>query len=110
MRKVQAKQQAKLRQLCENETSNALMFLVWVVVTKLVMRLHYSLFKRGTWYNRVQARREEDRRIGCVDFCADVGNNPAKRVLVCISDMLLEPSGGWLRVFDVGVLTAWPHC
>ena len=56
MRKLQAKQRTKLRQLCEQCATNSLLFLVWTVCTQLIMPLHYRLFKRGTWHNRMQSR------------------------------------------------------
>ena len=80
-----------MRQLCEQCPTNSLLFLVWTVCTQLIMPLHYRLFKRGTWYNRMQSRLEADRRFGCFDFCCGPARNPAAKVLTCISNMLLLP-------------------
>ena len=114
MRKLQAKQRTKLRQLCEQCVTNSLLFLVWTVCTQLIMPLHYRLFKRGTWYNRMQSRLEADRRFGCFDFCCGPARNPAAKVLTCISNMLLLPEASGrvdlkLVFLKYGSLADWPE-
>ena len=113
MRKLQAKQQDKLRQLFENCDANSMLCLVWVVVVKLIMRLHYRLFKRGTWYNRQQSRKEADRRFGCFDFCGGHARNPAALLLTSITNMMLNPENAGasdlnLLFLKYGSFVDWP--
>ena len=91
-RKVQEKQRAKLALLVADRERTPMLFLVWLCVVKLIMPLHYRLFKRGVFYSHASSKPEEERRFGCFEFCS-ARRNPALKVLTAITAMLFDPNG-----------------
>ena len=66
-------------------------FLVWLTVTKLVMVLHYRLFKRGSFFSHSKDKHEEKSRVGCFEFCRGPADSPASKMLTGFAAMLLDP-------------------
>eukprot|EP00973_Karenia_brevis_P092295 12411703-Karenia_brevis.AAC.1 len=109
-----AKQQEKLQTLASGDDTTSNLFLVWLVVVQLIMPLHYRLFKRGTFYNRIQARPQQDQRFACFEFCSGTSKNPAAKLLCTITDMLLDPMTAGREALQLifwkfgSELTDWP--
>ena len=92
-RKLQAKQRDKILSLV-NHGDAMMLFLVWMVVTQVVMVLHYRLFKRGVFYSHMQQSKDEARkRFACFEFCRGADTNPAAKALNAIGSMLFHPDG-----------------
>ena len=89
-RKLQDKQKAKILQLIENTDIVPMMFLVWLIVMQLLMPLHYRLFKRGIFYNHMQAKPHEEQRFACFE-CCDMRRSPAVKSLAAIALMMYSP-------------------
>ena len=61
-----------------------MLFLVWIAITQLIMTLHYRLFKRGVFWNHMQAKQEADRRFAVFEFRRGPDSNPAAKLLAAI--------------------------
>lgn len=87
-----AKQREKILDLFDNRAAQArpMVFLVWVTVVSHIMKLHFRLFKAGTWHSH---KRQGVERIGCFPFCRRPCDNPAAKLLSAIGAMLLDPMG-----------------
>ena len=113
-RKLQAKQQAKLMQLVEQTDHTILLFLVWLVIVRTIMPLHWRLFKRGIFFNHMTRKPVADQRIGCFEFCRGGTDSPAGKLMATLSSMLLMPETAGRKELDLlflryGQTTAqWP--
>ena len=68
-------------------------FLVWITITQLIMTLHYRLFKRGVFWNHMQAEEEADRRFAVFEFCRGPDSNPAGKLLTAVGQIMFDPDG-----------------
>ena len=86
------------------------MTLVWLVVTHMIMIVHYKLFKHGTFYSQ----RGDLDGINIFDFVGPVHTNPVAQAMAALVAMLLDPMGSgrrhlrllWLKLGDN--LDHWP--
>ena len=90
-RKLQAKQQTKLMQLVEQDANTILLFLVWLVVVQTIMPLHWRLFKRGTFFNHMSHKSDDEQRLACFEFCRGGRRSPSGKLMVTLSSMLMAP-------------------
>ena len=65
-----------------------LLTLVWLVVCSVVMRVHYRLFKHGTWLTH-----RKGIRCNVFEFSRRSPRNPVISSLSDIASMLLDPLG-----------------
>ena len=91
-RKLKAKQCDKILGLVQNAAA-PMLFLVWITITQLIMTLHYRLFKRGVFWNHMQAKQEADRRFAVFEFCRGLDSNPAAKLLTAIGQIMFNPDG-----------------
>ena len=73
--------------LCHGHAKNLL--LVWLVVNVPIMRVHYTLFKHGTWLSH----RDPIKGLSVCDFVDKGGRNPFAAVLDAFASILLNPTG-----------------
>ena len=85
---LQDKQKKKLLQFVDAPISTSILFLVWLVVVRLIMPLHYKLFKRGMFFSHANAGQE---RFACFEFCGGPNKSPAAKILSALCDMILDP-------------------
>ena len=75
--------------------------LVWMVISDIVMPIHYRLFKYATFFSH-----SKDTRCGMFEYCGqDSGHrSPAVKALVDMANIVLDPSASGL--VHLGPLTA----
>ena len=108
-RKLAAKQQEKISRLIEDPDSVQMSFLVWLSIMTILMPLHYSLFKRGGFFNQRDSTNEQDCH-GCFHYC-DLRRSPATKALRAISSMMCSGSDSEharLLVLRFGREQHWP--
>ena len=82
---------ARLRRVHDFFSMSAakILTLVWLVVCSVVMRVHYRLFKHGTWFTH-----REGIRCNAFEFAGHTPRSPAVAALSALAAMLLDPRCG----------------
>ena len=87
-----------------------LLTLVWLVVCSVVMRVHYRLFKHGTWFTH-----RKGIRCNVFELSRRSPRNPVISPLSAIASMLLDPLGSGAQHLELIRLrfgedmAFWPH-
>ena len=108
-RKLAAKQQEKIERLFENDDVVPMSFLVWVSIMMILQPLHYSIFKRGVFFNR-KASGPEGERHGMFHYC-NPKRSPATRALEDLASLMFSPSTSQharLLAWRLGPVECWP--
>ena len=79
---------ARLRRVHDFFSMSAakILTLVWLVVCSVIMRVHYRLFKHGTWFTH-----REGIRCNAFEFAGHTPRSPVVAALCALAAMLLGP-------------------
>ena len=85
--------------------------LLWATVQEPVMRIHYSLFKRGTWVTE-RPKQEGDAAAAAATHFADAANSPAVKACASLASLLdnAAEDAQWKGIVgQYGPLETWPQ-
>jgi hypothetical protein len=110
---------AHMRKLGNQQLHRALAFLstpssrtstlCWLIVCRIIMVIHYRLFKRGGFHSHAR----EQTRFAVYDFCSGVERSPSALALTDLAAILMDPMGEGRKhvrvlLLKFGAMDTWP--